>query len=223
MQFFRPLKTSLLVVAVIAVLSQAVPGQQPESKEPQASSIKGIPPRSTPGDYQAHIEAGGITLAGEFTGHSVPTPDGVYESEDYVVVEVGLFGPPETRKKLAHEDFSMRINGKKAPLPAQPFELVMKSLKDPLWAPPESPAKSKSSLSTGGTPDNSPPPVVHMPFDLKRTMELRVQKAALPEGERALPGAGLLFFQYRGKDKSINSVELIYAGVPGNAVLRFQQ
>ena len=51
-------------------------------------------------------------------------------------------------------------------------------------------------------------------------MEQRVQKAALPEGDRALPVAGLIFFQYRGKTKDIKSIELIYAGPAGKATLK---
>jgi hypothetical protein len=51
-------------------------------------------------------------------------------------------------------------------------------------------------------------------------MAQRTQKAALPLGDRALPQAGLIFFQYRGKAKSIQSVELIYSGSAGKATLK---
>jgi len=49
-----------------------------------------------------------------------------------------------------------------------------------------------------------------------------VQKAAFPEGDRTVPVAGLLFFQYSGKAKSIRSVELIYNGPAGKATLELQ-
>ena len=42
------------------------------------------------------------------------------------------------------------------------------------------------------------------------------------EGERTLPQAGLIFFQYRGKTQSIHSIELIYAGPAGKATLALQ-
>jgi hypothetical protein len=209
-----------MAAALMAIFWQAAPAQQPIEKEPQTR--KGIPPRSGPGDYQAHIEAGGLTLAGDFTEHSVATPDGTYETDDYVVVEIGLFGPPQARKTISYQDFSLRINGKKT-LSAQPYEVVLASLKDPLWAPPKTESKSKTSIGGGGGGDESSTPApVHMPFDLHRAMELRVEKAALPQGERVLPEDGLLFFEYHGKAKSIRSVELTYAGMPGNAVLRFE-
>jgi hypothetical protein len=44
----------------------------------------------------------------------------------------------------------------------------------------------------------------------------------MPVGEHALPEAGLLFFQYRGKTESIHSIELIYAGPAGEATLNLQ-
>lgn len=208
-----------VAAALMAIIWQAAPAQQPVEKEPQAR--KGIPARSGPGDYQAHVEAGGFSLAGDFTEHSVATPDGTYETDDYVVVEVGLFGPPQARKNISYQDFSLRINGKKT-LSPQPYEVVRASLKDPLWAPPKTEAKSKTSIGGGGAEESSTPAPVHMPFDLHRAMELRVEKAALPRGERVLPEDGLLFFEYHGKAKGIHSVELTYAGMPGDAVLRFE-
>ena len=77
-----------------------------------------------------------MTVAAEFTGHAVPTLQGTLSTEDYVVVETGLFGAPGARTKLSAEDFSLRINGKKTPLPSQPYGLVVGSVKDPEWEPP---------------------------------------------------------------------------------------
>ena len=59
-----------------------------------------------------------------------------------------------------------------------------------------------------------------IPIEVLRAMAQRVQKAALPEGDRTLPQAGLIFFQYRGKTQSIQSVELIYTGPAGTATLK---
>jgi hypothetical protein len=213
MRFYFPLKTAV----AIAVLCQAAPGQE----------TKGMPPRATPADYQASIKVGELTLAADFTGHSVTTPDAVYSTEEYVAVEVAFFGPPQAHMKLSYEDFSLRINGKKTPLPSQPYALVFKSLKDPEWAPPEPEKKSKTSIDSGGGGNDKPnpgdpPPVVHVPIEVERAMELKVQKASLPGGDRALPGAGLLFFQHMGKEKGIHSVELIYDGPAGKATLALQ-
>jgi hypothetical protein len=61
-----------------------------------------------------------------------------------------------------------------------------------------------------------------MPFPLRRAMEQHVQKAAMQEGERPLPQAGLLFFLYRGKPENIKSLELVYTGAAGKATLELQ-
>ena len=83
--------------------------------------------------------------------------------------------------------------------------------------------KSKSSMSGGGGggqgESNEPPTPPKMPFPVRRAMEQRVLKATLPEGDRALPVAGLIFFQYRGKTQGIKSLELIYSGPAGKATL----
>ena len=190
-----------------------------------ASEAKGMPPRTSAADYQAHAQAGSITIGAEFDEHGVPTPEQALTTEDFVVVEVGLFGPPEARVTLSPRDFSLRLKGKKAPLASEPLELVFQSLKDPEWAPPQQSldTKSKGGLtggSGGGGNNNDPPPLPpKMPFELVRAMQLHVRKAALPEGDRPLPQAGLIFFQYRGKGTGIRSVELIYSGPAGNATL----
>jgi hypothetical protein len=144
-------------------------------------------------------------------------------TEEYVVVEVGVFGPEGTRAKLSANDFSLRINKKKSALESQPFGLVMSSVKDPEWEPPKSAAKSKTSMGGGGEGESKEPPApVKVPLPVQRAMAQRVQKAALPEGDRTLPQAGLIFFQHRGKVQNIQSLELIYEGSGGKATLNLQ-
>jgi hypothetical protein len=219
----------LMIVVLLGALSVHGHGQdtQAASKEPQAGELKGLPPRAAPTEYQSHAQAGTVTIGAEFTGHSVPTPEATYLAEDYVVVEVGMFGPPQAQIRLASGggDFSLRINGKKTASPSQPYELAFKSLKDPEWEPTKAEQKSKTSIGTGGGNPNdvpSSPVTPKMPMDLRRTMERRVQRAAILEGDRPLPQAGLLFFEYRGKAQSIHALELIYNGAAGNITLALQ-
>lgn len=198
-----------------------------QGQETQIKEIRGLPPRATPADYQAQAHAGGMTVAAEFVGHFVPTLQGNLSTEDYVVVETGIFGPPEAHIKLFLGNFSLRINGKKTALPGQPYGMVIKSLKDPDWEPPavaESSSKSKSSVSTGGGggQDKDPPPPVHIPIEVQRAMEQRIQKASLPEGDRTVPVAGLIYFPYSGKTQGIRSIELIYNGSAGNVTLELR-
>lgn len=198
-------------------------GQDPESSIVQMEA-KGLPPRLTAADYQAQAKAGTLTLAAEFKRHAVPTMEAPLTTEEFVVVEAGLFGPPDAQIKLSADDFSLRINRKKELLPAQRYGLVVGSLKDPEWEPPEkAAAKSKTRLGGGGGDDQresgEPPPTVRIPVPVQRAMMRRVQQAALPEGDRVLPQAGLLFFRYRGKPQSIRALELIYKGPAGEATV----
>jgi hypothetical protein len=223
---FSPLRTGILISAALsAALSLCAQGQQTAEKEGPLSEFRGMPPRATSGDYQGHAQAGTVAIGAEFMEHAIPTPEQTLSTDDYVVVEVGLFGPPGARTTLSRDNFSLRVNGKKTPLPCEPYELVFESLKDPEWAPPAPPeSKSKGGISAGGggQGDNSPPPPVHMPFELRRAMQQHVQRAAMLEGDRALPQAGLLFFHYRGKRDGMRSVELIYTGPAGAATVPLQ-
>lgn len=207
-----------------AVFCQGAAAQEPAVNDAPIREATGIPPRTSPTEYQSHAQAGVVTIAAEFTRHSVATLQATLSTEEYVVVEVGLFGPPETRAMVSHDDFSLRINGKRFPLQAQPYGVVFESLKDPEWQPPvPKEGKSKTGISSGGGDDaGGAPTPPKMPFELVRVMQQRVQKAALPEGDRALPVAGLIFFEYRGRATGIKSIDLLYDGPTGKAVLKLQ-
>lgn len=219
-------RTAVLIAGVVAAALCAY-SQTTPAKDTHSAELQGIPPRATPEDYQAHAKAGAVTVAAEFTGHFVPTAQGTLTTEEYVAVEAAFFGEPGARLKLSADDFSLRINGKKTALPSQRYGMVVGSLKDPDWEPPGQPSpKSKTSFGGGGAAGrgdaNSPPAPVVVPIEVQRAMAQRVQKASLAEGDRDLPRAGLLFFQYRGKGKDIHSVELIYNGSGGQATVTLQ-
>ena len=208
---------------LIAALCLCAQGQDTPAKTAPAPESKGMPPRASAAEYQSSAQAGSITVAADFDEHSVPTADGTFSTEDYVVVEAALFGPAGARIQLTPSDFSLRINDKKSPQASQPYELVAHSLKDPSWAPPEKEKGSGTSLSSGKKDNGEPPPApVHMPIQMQLAMEQRVKSAVLLGGDRALPQAGLLFFEYHGKGKTIHSVELIYTGAAGKATLTLQ-
>jgi hypothetical protein len=213
------MRTLIYRTSIAAALSAAAlcHGQTPQR----------IAARATPGDYQAHAQAGSVTIAADFDGHSVSTPDAVFSSEEYVSFEVAFFGPAGSKLILNPNDFKLRIKGKKTPLDAQPYALVFHGLKDPDWEQSvvleKQASQSKTSIGGGGGGNNDgPPPQPKMPIGVERKMEQRVEKAALPEGDRPLPEAGLIFFQYRGKTSSMQTLELVYTGAAGKATLSLQ-
>ncbi|HKE22277.1 MAG TPA: hypothetical protein VKB88_07785 [Bryobacteraceae bacterium] len=209
---------TIFIAFCLGLSSQTPPKQQPTEN-------KGMPPRASVADYQAHEKAGNITIAADFEAHSIATPESTFTTDDYIAVEVAFYGPPGAHTEISPDQFSLRINGKK-PLPGQPYGMVLGSAKDPDWQPPESsPSKSKTSLNSGGSgSDNSgPPPPVHVPIEVQHAMAVKIQKAALPEGDRVLPQAGMIFFRYSGNGKSIHSVELDYSGPAGKTTLDLQR
>ncbi len=235
MRSISTLSAGLLIAGVlfsaVGLRAQEPRDQDKTSDEtqPKENAIKGMPPRVAATEYQAQAKAGSVSIGAEFMGHSVPTPEHTFSTEDYVVVEAGLFGPAGAHTMLSRDDFSLRINGKKAAMPSVPYEVVFHSLKDPEWQPPKTDdaKESKSSLTTGGGGltggGGQPPPVPpKMPFPLRRAMEQQVQSSAMEIGDRPLPQAGLLFFRYPGKADGIKSLELVYSGAAGNATLELQ-
>jgi hypothetical protein len=217
--------SSVTFAAIIALFGQGASGQNPPgttNNKAAAPVIEAPPIPARPlADYQGHAPAGAVTVAGEFTGHSVVTPLATFTTEDYVAVEVAVSGAPGARATMSYESFSLRINGKKA-LPAQQYLLVFKSLKDPEYVPPDA-DKPKDKMGSGpefgSTTADRDGPWHPVPFEVTHKMEVRVEKASLPEGDRALPEAGLIFFQYHGRENGINSVELIYTGPAGKAIV----
>jgi hypothetical protein len=218
------LLSTFLCSSLCFCLNAQAPTAASATKDTPASDFKGLPPRANPSEYQAQAKAGSVTIAAEFTGHSVPKLEGPLNTDDFVVVETAFFGEPGARLVLSTNDFSLKINGKKSTFASIPFGMVTSSLKDPEWAPPEqkdAEKPSKTGLSTGQGGDNTPP-VIHVPLELRRAMALYLQKASLPEGDRTLPQAGLIYFRSSARVKSMHSIELIYSGPAGEATLTLQ-
>ncbi len=193
----------------------------PEAPAPRAT--KGIPPRGSAAEYMGHGKVGALNIGADFDSHDIPTLESTLTADDYVTVEVGVFGAPGARATIAATDFSIRINGKKSPIPSEGFAALSRNLRDPSWTPPDQKEKQKSrgGLNNGGEQDNTPP-VIHIPPEMERAMRQQVGAAAMPEGDRALPVAGLLFFKYSGQAKGIHEVELVYEGSAGKGSIKLQ-
>ena len=208
-----------LLLAVFSAFSQNPP------KEAESAVAQGTGARSAPTEYQAHAQAGTVTIAADYIGHFVPTAEKNLTTDEYVTVEAAVFGPAGARLTISPGDFSLRINDKKTPLPAEPSTVVARTVSDPDWVPPGSEDKKdkdKAAIHSGTKQDEAPLSKPHPPPEMVHAMALGVQRAAIPEGDRALPQAGLLYFEYHGKDKSVHSAELIYSGPAGQATLELQ-
>jgi hypothetical protein len=212
-------------------------------------SAQGLTPRTSPADYPAHTTLDkGFILAAENLLHSVPTPNGALVANDYLVIEAAVFapasGPAKQRIDLTPGNFSLRIDtGKssKMMLHADSPGNVAASIKYADWTQRPEASVSGGVGNAGGTIGTQTPvgrfpgdPSVRQPYpspvpqdnpggiDKEPPMPIdeRIQRASLPQGEHVPPFAGLLFFQFRGKTKSIKSIELVYEGPAGQVTLK---
>jgi hypothetical protein len=214
MLFATALRTSVLIGAVcLCGMAQEAPG--PESQ----NESKGLLLRKAPADYPAQAQAGPVTIAAEFKGHSIPTLQEALSTEDFIVVELGLFGAPGAHVMISAENFTLRVNDRKVPFDSRHFGAVLSSVTDPAWeAPGAAGSKSKTKIAgeAAGAPETTE---TKPPVSLTRTWAQMVQKAVLPEGDRPLPAGGVIFFPYRGRTKGIHSLELTYTGAAGTVTM----
>jgi hypothetical protein len=195
--------------------------------------------RPSAADYPAHGDLEhGVKLGAEYLVHSVPTPGGTLVTNDYLAIDVGIFGPKNTLT-VRISQFTLRINGKTS-ISTQSPGMVAGSIKYPEWS-----GRPTLTGNVGDIEISSRPSVEHFPGDptargprsrptapepesppgTQKTRPMpvddQIQQSALPEGELLPPARGLLFFPYRGKTKAIKSLELLYDGPAGKASLKF--
>lgn len=197
---------------------------------------QGTSPKTKATDYPVHMQMDTVTLAAEYLVHSLPTAKDTLVASDYLVVEVGFFGPPMSRLKMSPDQFNLRVNGKGTPLGTQLPGMVASSIKFPS-SRPHTEATATVGAGDGsvivgprppagrfpGDPNDRPPagqPSLAKEREVEDTIDYKVRNASLPEGEKSLPRSGLIYFAWQGKTKNIHSLELFYEGPMGKATLK---
>lgn len=205
----------------------------------------GTTPKPQPGDYPAHAQPGQVALGAEYLVHSFFLRGQTFVTPDYLVVEVAVYPPKGEALAVSSGEFTLRLNGKKQVLFAQSPGFVAASLKYPDWERRGALEVSGGVGDTGvilGRPERverfpgdprprqtrlpAPPkaPAPQDPSGLDQQPPVRAEEAlveaALPEGKAAGPVSGYLYFAYKGKIKSIRTLELLYDGPAGHAILR---
>lgn len=199
----------------------------------------GTKTRPKAADYPVQAEAAEVTLGAEYMVHSFAGKQSTYVARDHLVVEVGLF--PAKELMVSTGQFTMKVNGKKQLLFSQPPQFVAAALKYDNW-------ETRPQLEAGGgvgdatigvgprwnprfPGDQTRRPLPQPPRapDQDRAADLRAPKekaeevvveTALSEGKTSYPVAGYLYFPFKGKPKSIKSLELIYNGPGGTVTLK---
>jgi hypothetical protein len=194
-------------------------------------------------DYPAHMVAGGTSIGAEYLVHSIPAGNQTFVAQDYLVVEVAVFPARGESVHIGGDTFTLRINGKKFAVTPDSPGMVAASIQYPDWEQRPT-AVASAGAGNAGVILGQPPAVARFPGDptanrvpsvprvpdideqngverdKPETAETVIAKSALPEGPAAKPVSGFLFFRYKGKLKSIKSVELIYQANGGSAALK---
>jgi hypothetical protein len=212
-------------------------------------SAQGLTPRPAAADYpmQAALP-NGYTLAAEYLVHTLPTGlrTGALVANDYLVVEIAVFGPRGGRMDLSPSNFTLQMHGRKkgqdATLTPDSAGAVAASIKYSDWTqkPKVQASGGAGNATVGigptvnprfpGDPSVRPLPPSTVPEENSAGLEKQqpvsideqVQHASLGSGELKTPAAGLIFFPFEGKAKSIKTLELIYEGAGGKVTLKLE-
>jgi hypothetical protein len=193
---------------------------------------RGTTPRPKATDYPVQASSGDVVIAAEYLLHSVGTGSGAFIARDYLVVEIAVYPAKHKPVTISSGQFTLRINGKKEELAAQPPGFVAASLKYADWDSPRGFDGTQAQVGPviiGGQDQQTPrfpgdprprqgptPPQAptSTPGDVERPVPQTAPEAvvdtAFPDGECAGPVSGNLYFNYTKKPKSIKSLDLIW-------------
>jgi len=155
--------------------------------------------------------------------------------KDFLVVEVALYPAKGTPVHADSNAFRLRVNGKRT-LSAMPAAAVVTAIERPEWRGGPRidggagiggvilgiPGTGRGQGPTGPlpspprAPDANRPPGIDAPEEVSPN-DLLV-RTALPGGDFEGPVSGFIYFPYRGKTSSIQSLDLLY----GDAVLKLR-
>ncbi len=201
-----------------------------------------LTPKDKPADYPVSSSLnGGFTIGAEYLVHTLPTKQGSLIANDYLVVEIAIYGAKTQTIDLNAAQFTLRVNKKTTIEPEGPG-YVAASLKYPDWQ-----NTKRVDLSDGvgnatvvygppqanrfpGDPTVHPTPTPPVPDENPAGIEKepplsideRIERAWLPSGEQIPPFAGVVCFPFKGKTKTIKTLELLYKGTAGEVVLKLE-
>jgi len=207
----------------------------------------GTEPKPEAAAYPAHTKLESLSIAAQCLVRSFHGSGETFFLPDYLVIEVALYPAAGTEMAVNSGNFSLRVNNKRTALMSQTPGLVAASLKYPDWRrrptlvagagdgdagvilgqpqPVERfPGDTRPARTRLPRPPSAPPPANPSGTEAPERPKAEdvVVETALPEGTRSGPVSGYLYFPFRGKPKSIRSLELLYDGPAGPARLRLR-
>lgn len=195
-------------------------------------------------DYPIHTTVGRVAIGADYLIHSIPVGDQTFLAKDYLVIEVAVFPPVAEPVTIDGNTFQLRLNGQKHLLTSIAPGFVAASLKYPDWE--QHPVASASAgVGDANVIIGPQPPVARLPGDpnaahpipanvptieeqngiqreVPETIDEIIARTALIEGPAYHAVSGFLYFPYKGKIKSLKSMELIFQSRDLSATLKLQ-
>jgi len=201
----------------------------------------GTTPRALPAEYPVQAVLPRATVAAEYGSRAISQPGDSYHVGNYLVVEVAFFpekGPP---MPVSAGEFRLRLNQATRELSAHSPGLVAGAIRNPGWEQYRG-VQASGGVGPGGVVIGGPPGVERFPGDPEgrrptqprapeqnegrptatKTAAEAVEKYALEDGPVSGARSGLLYFYWEGKVKNLKSIQLVYDGVAGRAVLKLR-
>lgn len=188
----------------------------------------GTTPKPKPEDYPVHARPEEAGIAAEYLVHTLPAGARSFVLAEYLVVEVALYPPRSRTLEVAASRFTLRINGRKRELRSENPAMVIYSVRYgaqdsrrafQVDAGPVILGRPRRTARFPGDPteDRDPQPGAPQPAaDLElppgETAVEAIERTALQEGPVTDSVSGYLFFPFKGKLKSIESLDLVFHG-----------
>lgn len=172
-------------------------------------------------DWPVTAKSGTTDIGAEFMVRLISYGRESFVTDNFLVVEVALYPSKPLEMKLT--DWTMKVNGKKEVLHAQPPQVVSQYIRYPNWEiapggaqvgdvgerfPGDPRARRYPIPRTPGPGPDQDPDAAEQPQEKRLSASDVVTKACLPEGPRKTPVSGLLYFPWRRNPEKIKSVEL---------------
>ena len=237
------------VLAMVCYAAGLLPGQiTQQTQYPRA--LHGTEPRSDVAAYPAHVQGDTLAIGAEYLAHSFMGGGQTFFAAHYLVVDVALYPAPGKRMEVAASRFTLHINGKRGFPPQPPgfvaADLKYPDWEQQRSVEASVETVDASGNPGGGVSigrpriegrfpgDNRPdqtrvPPLPRAPDPqqgagierrpVARADEVAVDAALIEEPTKG-PVSGYIYFAFKGKLKSIRSLELQYQEGERSLVIR---
>jgi hypothetical protein len=201
---------------------------------------QGTKTKENASQYYAHGQLDkGDSIGADFLGKFLPIRSATIYSDEYIFVEVALFGTTHSKADIRSSQFTLEVNGRTL-LPQPPGMVTAEGNFPEMIARPkvildggigpgqvEAGDTENKQRFPGDDPAHTPNPVPQVSTDASggqverkpRDLTGAVNASVLPEGTQVLPVSGYLCFAYEGKLKKIKHAALEYKGPLGNVTL----